>query len=94
MARINKNNIIDYVSEEAYLSRRDAKAALDSIIDIISEALEAGDEIDIPNFGSFIVKERKPKMITHPATQEKKLSPSHKVVLFRMSKNLKEKING
>ena len=94
MTRINKNDIVDYVSEEAYISRRDARAALDSIFEMISEVLEAGGEVDIPNFGAFVVKERKEKVITHPGTQKKEVVPARKTVSLRISKNLKERING
>ncbi len=94
MARINKNDIVDYVSEEAYLSRKDAKAALDSIFELISEALAAGSEVDIRDFGAFVVKERKPKMITSFQSNKKELVESHKSVTIRMSKKLKEKVNG
>lgn len=94
MARINKNDIIDYVSEEAYLSRKDARAALNSIFELISEALAAGSEVDIRNFGSFITKERKEKMITSFKSKKKELVSSHKTVTIRMSKQLKERVNG
>ena len=94
MERINKNDIVDYVAEEAYLSRRDALAALESIFEIISDALVAGDEVDIPNFGAFIVKERKQKMITHPGTGKKELFDVHPAVDIRLSKRLKERLNG
>lgn len=94
MARINKNDIVDYVSEEAYLSRKDARAALDSIFELISDALAAGSEVDIRDFGAFIVKERKPKMINNFQTNQKELVESHKTVSIRMSKKLKEKVNG
>ena len=94
MARINKNDIIDYVSEEAYLSRKDARAALNSIFELISEALAAGSEVDIRNFGSFSIKERKEKMITSFKSKKKELVSSHKTVTIRMSKQLKERVNG
>lgn len=94
MAKINKNDIVDYVSEEAYLSRKDARAALDSIFEIISEALAAGSEVDIRDFGAFVLKERKPKMINSFKSNQKELVESHKTVTLRMSKKLKEKVNG
>ena len=94
MARINKKDIIDYVSEQAYLSKRDSRAALESIFEMISDALVAGSEVDIPNFGAFIVKERKEKEITHPVSKEKIKAPDRKTVSLRVSSSLKERLNG
>jgi len=94
MARLNKSDIIDYVSEEAYLSKRDARAAFEAIFEIISDALAAGSEVDIPNFGAIVVKERKEKVITNPGTGKKELVPQKKTAVLRLSKTLKDHING
>lgn len=94
MGRINKNDIIAEVSEEAYLSKNDAKAAVDATFDIIAEALKNGDEVDIANFGAFLVTERKERVGTNPETHEKMKIKARKGVRIRLSKSLKDKLNG
>ena len=92
MSKINKNDIIEMVSEEAYLSKKDAKAAVDLTFSFIAEALEANRDVDIANFGSFNVKTRKSRVGTNPETHEKMILKERKMVSFKEAKALKNKI--
>ncbi len=92
MKKINKNEIIEMVSEEAYLSKKDAKAAVELTFRFISEALEAGRDVDIANFGAFNVKTRKERIGTHPETHQKMVLKSRKMVSFKESRALMDKI--
>ena len=92
MNKINKNDIIEMVSEEAYLSIKDSKAAVDLTFEFIKEALEAGRDVDIANFGSFNVKTRKSRIGTNPETHEKITIKERKMVSFKEAKSLKAKI--
>ena len=92
MSKINKNDIIEMVQEEAYLSKKDAKAAVDLTFSFITEALEAGRDVDIANFGAFNIKERKERIGTNPETHEKITIKGRKMVSFKEAKVLKEKI--
>ena len=92
MSKINKNDIIEMVQEEAYLSKKDAKSAVDLTFSFIAEALEAGRDVDIANFGSFNVKTRKARVGTNPETHEKMMLKERKMVSFKEAKSLKDKI--
>ena len=92
MNKINKNDIIEMVSEEAYLSKKDAKAAVDLTFSFIVEALEAGRDVDIANFGAFNIKTRKERVGTNPETHEKIKIKERKMISFKEAKSLKEKI--
>ena len=92
MSKINKNDIIEMVSEEAYLSKKDAKAAVDLTFEFIAEALKAGRDVDIANFGAFNVKTRKERVGTHPETHEKIKIKERKMVSFKEAKALKDNI--
>ena len=92
MSKINKNDIIEMVSEEAYLSKKDAKAAVDLTFEFIAEALEAGRDVDIANFGAFNIKTRKERIGTHPETHKQIKIKERKMVSFKEAKSLKEKI--
>ena len=92
MNKINKNDIVEMVSEEAYLSIKDAKAAVDLTFSFIAEALEAGRDVDIANFGSFNVKIRKSRIGTNPETHEKITIKERKMVSFKEAKALKKAI--
>ncbi|MCR4880302.1 MAG: HU family DNA-binding protein [Bacilli bacterium] len=92
MKKINKNDIVEMVSEEAYLSKKDAKAAVELTFEFISEALGAGRDVDIANFGAFNVKTRKERIGTNPETHEKMILKERKMVSFKEARALKEKI--
>ena len=92
MSKINKNDIIEMVSEEAYLSKKDAKAAVDLTFEFMKEALRAGRDVDIANFGSFNVKTRKQRVGTNPETHEKITIKERKMVSFKEAKSLKKDI--
>ena len=65
---------------------------LTKAIDIISEALESGEDVLLRGFGHFKVRYRRPRLINHPSTKEKVMSPPKKVILFETARNLKRKL--
>ena len=92
MKKVNKSDLIDLVAEKAHLSKRDAKAALDTCFDLIIEALLRGEEVNITNFGVFQTKERKSREGTHPKKHTPLIIEGSKVITFRVAKDLKEKV--
>lgn len=93
MSKINKSDLIEMVAEKAHLSKRDAKAAIDNCFDLIIEALERGEDINITNFGSFEIKTRLAREGTDPRTHQRLFIKENKTVTFKTSKELKQKIN-
>ena len=55
---MNKTELIAAIAEKAELSKKDAEAALNAMVDAVTEALVQGDKIQLIGFGSFEVKER------------------------------------
>ena len=93
MKKVNKSDLIDLVAEKAHLSKRDAKAALDTCFDLIVDALLKGEEVNITNFGVFTPKTRQPRDGTHPKQHTRITIAQSRSVSFRLSKALKEKLN-
>lgn len=94
MTKINKNDIINQVAEDAYLSRIDAKAAVDAVFNIITDALKNDVEVSVANFATFVPINRKERIGTSPTSHKLIKIKSRKSVSLRMSKELKEIING
>lgn len=92
MARINKNDIVEKVADEVYLSKRDAKDAIDATFRIIVEALVNGDEVNISNFATFKVKEKKPRYGVHPSTGEKMNLNPRRSVSIKLSDSVKDQL--
>lgn len=93
MKKVNKSDLIDLVAEKAHLSKRDARAAIDTCFDLIIESLLKGEEVNITNFGVFEPKTRKSRQGTHPKKHTPLTIEGSKVISFRVAKDLKDKVN-
>ncbi|MCW2316367.1 DNA-binding protein HU-beta [Rhodoblastus acidophilus] len=89
----NKAELIDVVAEATESSKAAAGAALDAVIDAISQALKNGEEVRLVGFGTFSVKERAEGKGRNPATGEEIKIPASKSVRFKPGAQLKTLIN-
>lgn len=93
MKKVNKSDLVDLVAERAHLSKKDARAAIDSCFDLIEEAILRGEEVNITNFGVFQKKTRKSREGTHPKKHTPLLIQEANTISFRTAKVLKKKVN-
>jgi len=91
---MNKNDLISAVTEAAGLSKNDASAAVDAVLDSITGALKSGDEVRLVGFGTFAVSERKAGTGRNPRTGEEIAIPASKLPKFKAGKGLKDAVNG
>lgn len=90
---MTQNELANKVAENTKMTKVDAKKAVDAAFDIMSDALVAGEEIRIPGFGAFSVKETKEREGRNPATGEKMTIPAKKSVKFRNFKVIVDRLN-
>lgn len=90
---MNKTQLAEIVAAKANLKKKDADAVVSDIFDAISDALAAGEKVQIFGFGSFEVKERAARIGRNPRTKEEMTIPSFKCASFSPSKALKESVN-
>ena len=57
-ALVNKNDLIQKLSEHTGLPKNDAAKAVDGVFDLISQSLKSGDEVRLTGFGVFVVATR------------------------------------
>ena len=81
---MNKTELIAAVAEEAEMTKKDAEKAVKAVIDVISDALVQGDKVQL--IGGARVGH-------NPSTQKEIKIPASKAPAFRVSKQLKEKVN-
>ncbi|HMT16226.1 MAG TPA: integration host factor subunit beta [Ottowia sp.] len=74
------------------LTQRDADAAVKTILDAMSDALERGHRIEIRGFGSFSINHRPPRLGRNPRTGERVHIPERRVPHFKPGKALREAI--
>lgn len=63
-----------------------------AIVDNISIALESGESVKIPNFGTFFLRDKKPRMGRNPKTSIEVPIAPRRVVVFRPSQTLRDKL--
>ena len=83
----------DAVHREIGLPRRDAAALVDTIIETIAERLEAGEDVKISLFGRFTARDKGLRVGRNPKTGEPAPILSRRVVAFRASGVMKQRIN-
>ena len=88
---MTKSELIDEMAN--FLStKKEAEAALNSLLDSITKALKKGDKITLTGFGTFKVSKRKARMGRNPSTGETIKIKARKVPQFTAGKALKASI--
>ena len=90
---MNKNELIAVVADKSSLSKKDAEKAIGATITAISEALKAGDKVQLVGFGTFEVKARAARKGHNPVTGAEINIPASKAPSFKAGKALKDAVN-
>ena len=91
---MNKNELIAAMAEKSELAKKDAGAALDAFVEVVQDALKAGDKVQLVGFGTFEVKERAARTGINPHTKEPVEIAASKAPAFKAGKALKDALNG
>ena len=89
---MNKTELIAATAEKANLSKKDTEAAVNAVIDVITESLKKGDKVQLVGFGSFETRQRAARVGRNPKTKETIKIPASKVPAFKAGKALKDSI--
>ena len=89
---MNKTELITAMAAKSGLTKKEAGAALASLIGGIVEALKAGERVAIPSLGTFEVRERAAREGKNPRTGETVKIPAKKLPAFKAAKALKEAV--
>ena len=93
---LTKNQIVDTVYERALRfnhPRAKTIETVETLLEIIKRSLKEGEDVLISGFGKFSVKEKQERKGRNPATGETMTLPPRKVVAFKCSGKLRNKIN-
>ena len=83
---------IGLVSNESGLSKKETEQLLTTMNAIVRENLMDGKAIQLQGLGAFEIKERKERVIVHPRTGERSVSPSKNQLVFRPMANMKDEL--
>ena len=90
---LSKSDIIDQISGQADMPKKDVKTVVDSFLESISNQLNSGGRVQLTGFGTFEVRERQAREGVKPGTSEKIQIPASKAPAFKAGKSLKEVVN-
>ena len=90
---MNKTQLIQKIAENGNMTKKDAELALKAVIDAISDAVVAGEKVQVSGFGSFDVKAREARTGRNPKTGEAVEIAASKRVVFSAAQALKDKLN-
>jgi len=89
---MNKAELIAVVAEKAELSKKDCEKAVNSALEAVTEALAAGEKVQLVGFGAFEVKERAARVGRNPQTKEEIEIPASREPKFKAGKALKDAV--
>ena len=90
---LTKNDIVMKVNEMGF-TKKQSVDIIESLLEIIKQQLENGEDVLISGFGKFCVKEKNKRRGRNPATGSDLILSERKVVTFKCSGKLRNKING
>ncbi|MND24018.1 DNA-binding protein HU [compost metagenome] len=91
---MNKQELVSKIAESADISMKDAKAALDAMIETITGSLTEGGEVSLVGFGTFNISNRAARTGRNPQTGATLEIPASRVPSFKPGKALKDRVNG
>jgi integration host factor subunit beta len=89
---MNKSEMIETLAEKRGLSVKKAEEIVSTIFDAMTDALLAGERIEIRGFGSFVVNDYKAYTGRNPKTGESIAVKPKKLPFFKVGKELKSRI--
>jgi len=90
---LTKNDIVAAVHELGFTKKKSVDL-IESLLEIIKSALEASEDVLISGFGKFCVKQKSERRGRNPATGQDLMLKERRVVTFKCSGKLRNKING
>lgn len=91
---MNKTELIEAIAKKSGLKRTESERALSAAIEALTEAMAAGEKVQLMGFGSFEVKERAARTVRNPQTGEPVEVAAYNTVQFHAGKGLKDAVSG
>lgn len=89
-----KDDLVAQYAEQEGITKVEATKRFNAFASLITDHLVAGNDVKVANFFNFFVKERAAKNGKNPQTGEPMVIPATKTVVAKMTKPLKDRIQG
>ena len=90
---LTKAKIVEALANQNDYHKNRSSEMVETLLEIIKRTLESGEDVLVSGFGKFCVKEKSERRGRNPATGGDMMLGSRKVVTFRCSRKLRDKIN-
>jgi integration host factor subunit alpha len=90
---LTKAHIVDSVHNQTGFPKNRSSEIVETLLEIIKRTLTSGEDVLVSGFGKFSVKEKKERRGRNPATGEAMMLSPRKVVTFKCSGKLRDRVN-
>jgi integration host factor subunit alpha len=90
---LTKIQAVESVQNQTGFSKNRSTEIIETLLEIIKSTLASGEDVMISGFGKFCVQEKNARKGRNPATGEDLMLAPRKVVTFKCSGKLRDKIN-
>ena len=90
---MTKAELVEFIAENADLTKADAARALDAVVEGVTEGLKKNGKVTLVGFGTFEAKNRAAREGRNPQTGETVQIPASVAPTFKAGKALKDKVN-
>ena len=91
---LTKSQITDAIAEQNGFTKKQSSETVETILELIKSSLASGEDVLISGFGKFCIKDKRERRGRNPSTGEDMILGRKRVVTFRCSGKLREKVNG
>lgn len=90
---MNKQELVKKIALDAEVTQRQASLMVDSMINIVMDAVAKGEKVQLLGFGTFESKKRAPRVGRNPGTGEAVEIPETVVPYFKPGQEFKDKVD-
>ena len=90
---VTRADLTEAVYQEGGLTRKESAQLVESVLEEISSTLARGESVKIPSFATFSVRDKAERIGRNPKTGEEAMISPRRVLIFRASQVLKDRIN-
>ena len=91
---LTKENLVQTLYDQSGFSKHQSKALVETVFEMVKKSLESWDDVLISGFGKFSVRKKSPRRGRNPATGEDLTLDARRIVMFKSSTILRDKLNG
>ena len=92
--KMTKAEFVRKMAEKADSRTKEALKMYNSFVDVLTEALVAGEDVHLPGLGTFLVRERAERTGRNPKTGEEITVPASRQISFKASRTFKDSVKG